>query len=138
MTRTLEEPDKPVKGAGGKGKGKGKNKGKRNRRPRNLSALGDGLRAKTYPLPHEKDAAAERAATWHNYYNPQSPAAVHLTNECARATMICDRLEKFRRAQIDCQKVNVKRNWRRRRRRKMEKAFQQQVVERANTLGDLP
>jgi hypothetical protein len=135
MTQTLEEPDKPVKGAGGKGKGKGK--GEQTRRGPNLSALQDGLRAKTYPLPNERDAAAERTAKWHNYYNPQSPAAIHLTNECARATMVSDRLEKFRQAEIERQKANVKRNWRRRRARRLKTVVERLPEDSVAALYDL-
>jgi hypothetical protein len=125
MTRTLEEPEKPAEPAQGKGRGP------------NLAALTDGLRAETYPLPHETDAAAERAAKWHNYYNPQSPAAIHLANECARATIVADRAEKFRQARIERQKADVPRNWRRRRKRRLDKAVKRMDEDHLGTYYEL-
>jgi hypothetical protein len=46
-----------------------------------LNALKAGLRAKTYLLPHETEAAAARSRQWHDWYQPESPAAIHLTDE---------------------------------------------------------
>ena len=65
-----------------------------------LNALKSALRAKTYPLPHEREAAAARSEQWHNWYGGESPAAIHLTNECARATIIADRSDRFREAEV--------------------------------------
>src|SRR5262249_36752838 len=87
-----------------------------------LNALKDGLKAKTYPLANEVEAAATRQDEWHDWYHPQSPAAIELTSECARATIITERVDRFRRAEIERQKRNTKRNWERRRRRKLNAA----------------
>jgi hypothetical protein len=124
MTLTLEEPknpEQPARGAGG---------------PPNLAALKDGLRAMTYPLPQEAEAAARRAAVWHVFYKPESPAAIHLTNECARATIVADRAEKFRQARVERQKAYVPRNWRRRRRR-LEATTKRMHEDRLGTLPEL-
>jgi hypothetical protein len=126
MTQTLhEQPEQPPKPAGEKG------------RPPNLAALQDGLRAKTYPLPHETEAAAQRAKEWQSYYGPTSPAAKHLVNECARATVVADRSEKFRAARIEQQKANVKRNWRRRRKRKVDSGFKRMSEDMLDALQEL-
>jgi hypothetical protein len=126
MTQTREEPpEQSPEPEGEKG------------RPPNLAALQDGLRAKTYPLPHETEAAAQRTQEWHSYYGPKSPAAKHLVNECARATVVADRSEKFRAARIERQKANVKRNWRRRRKRKVDNAFKRMDEDRLGALEEL-
>jgi hypothetical protein len=54
--------------------------------------------------------------------------------------VICDRLEKFRQAEIERQKIKVKRNWRRRRRRQVKKAVvtsKQSYEERGPAYDDL-
>jgi hypothetical protein len=96
-----------------------------------------GLRAKTYPLPHEKEAAAERAEEWHSFYKPMSPAAVHLVNECARATVVADRADKFREARIKRQQANVKRNWQRRRKRRLDAAVKRMPDDRIGVYDEL-
>src|SRR4051812_4817047 len=63
------------------------------------SARTHGLRAKTVPLPHEDRAAvAARADQWHDYYRPEGPAAHHWTNECARASLLADRSDRYLQA----------------------------------------
>src|SRR4029077_17354722 len=62
-----------------------------------------GLFAKTLALPHELPQWAERSNLWHIYYQPRSPASMHLTNECARATLMADRCESYRQATIEKQ-----------------------------------
>lgn len=58
-----------------------------------FNAMKHGLRAETLPLPGEDPAvAAARAEAWNDYYRPASPAAQHLVNECARATLLADRV----------------------------------------------
>ena len=50
------------------------------------NALKHGLRADVLPIPGEDPTiAAARGDAWHSYYQPQSPAAHHLANECACA-----------------------------------------------------
>src|SRR5690349_3664195 len=98
------------------------------RRRSSMNALGDGLTARTFALPGEAEAAATRSETWHNWYDPQSPASVHLTSECARATSVADRCEGFRKARLKQQRQSVKRNWQRRRQRRVE-ALQKKVAE---------
>ena len=62
-----------------------------------------GLFAKTVALPHELPEWAERSNLWHTYYQPRSPASMHLTNECARATLMADRCESYRQSTIEKQ-----------------------------------
>ena len=70
-----------------------------------------GLFARTVALPHELPEWAERSEIWHTYYQPQSPASMHLTNECVRATLIADRCESYRQATIEEQTQNERRKW---------------------------
>src|SRR4051812_45965864 len=64
-----------------------------------LNALKHGLRAELVALPNEAPAAiAARAEVWNEYYQPQSPAAQHLVNECARATVLADRVDGYQQA----------------------------------------
>src|SRR5262249_16344188 len=85
------------------------------RRP-SLNATRTALRARTFPLPNEdQEAVRQRAEIWHNHYNPQSPAAIHLTNECARATLLADRCDRYRQAALVRQQRETKQKWRRRR-----------------------
>jgi hypothetical protein len=59
------------------------------------NAVRHGLCAKAIPLPNEDPRIAdERHRFWLDYYQPVSPAAVHLTTECARATLWADRLHR--------------------------------------------
>lgn len=60
------------------------------------NALKHGLRAEVLVLPNEDAAQVEaRVNDWFAYYQPESPAAVHLTNQCIRATLLSDRLDRF-------------------------------------------
>ena len=70
-----------------------------------------GLFAKTVALPHELPQWAERSEIWHTYYQPQSPASMHLTNECVRATLIADRCEGYRQSTIEQQTQNERQKW---------------------------
>src|SRR5262245_44302329 len=59
------------------------------------NALRHGLCAKTISLPNEDPRTAEeRLRAWFDWYEPRSPAAVHLVTECARATLQADRLHR--------------------------------------------
>ena len=58
-----------------------------------LNALKHGLRAKVVSLPTEDpETANARTEFWNEYYQPQSPAAQHLVNECVSATLLSDRV----------------------------------------------
>src|SRR4051794_18389801 len=64
-----------------------------------LNAVKHGPRADPAPLPGEDvEAVARRAQTWNDYYDPQSPAAQHLVNECVRATLLSDRVARCHEA----------------------------------------
>jgi hypothetical protein len=57
-----------------------------------MNSLKHGCRAAVVPLPNEDPKAIEaRAREWHDYYRPESPAARHLADECAHATVLADR-----------------------------------------------
>jgi hypothetical protein len=58
------------------------------------------LRAQTIALAHESIQRSERGSLFHDYYQPQSPVAVHYTNECARASLLNDRVDQFREAEL--------------------------------------
>ena len=49
-----------------------------------------GLRAQTVALPHEPAERSERCDQWHDHYGPRSPASIHMTNQCARMTILSD------------------------------------------------
>ena len=57
------------------------------------------------------------AAKWFSYDQPQGPAAIHLTNECARASLLADRTENCRQAELENQGAEQERRWNRKRRR---------------------
>jgi hypothetical protein len=79
-----------------------------------LNGLDWGLRAQTYPLPGEEDADAAAQAQWNTWYGPGSPAAGYHAKQCARASVIGDRCERFARARIADQKRKAVRNFQRR------------------------
>src|SRR5262245_5760034 len=79
-----------------------------------LNGLDGGLRAQTYPLPGEEDADAAAQAEWKARYRPSSPAAVYHAQQCARASVVADRCDRFARARIADQKRKAIRNFRRR------------------------
>ena len=68
------------------------------------NALKHGLRAKVLALPNEDPAVvAGRTEAWNEFYQPKSPAAQHLVNQCVHATLLADRCEQFHAAQLDRQ-----------------------------------
>lgn len=74
-----------------------------------LNALKHGLRAERVTLPHEPPGrAAAIAADWDGHYHPQSPAARHLLNECARARLLADRLDRYLAAAADQRMVDAR------------------------------
>jgi hypothetical protein len=80
---------------------------------------------------------AGRSAFWHNRYNPQSPAAIHLTNECVRATIIADRANRYQQAEVERQCENTRKNWRRRRLRQVAATIDRIPEVRLDALSDL-
>ncbi len=73
------------------------------------NAFKHGLRADVLPIPGEDpEAIAARAEAWNDYYQPQSPAAQHLVNECARATLQADRVARFQAASIAWQRKEAR------------------------------
>src|SRR5262249_39374788 len=79
-----------------------------------LNGLDWGLRAQTYPLPGEEDTDAAAQAEWNARYRPSSPAAVDHAQQCARASVIADRCERFARARLTHQQRKAVRNVKRR------------------------
>src|SRR5262249_7550193 len=71
------------------------------KRKSRANALKHGLRAEVLPLPGEDPAKiAAREQAWNDYYQPDSPAAHHLVNECVRATLLADRCHTFHAAAL--------------------------------------
>jgi hypothetical protein len=79
-----------------------------------LNGLDWGLRAQTYPLSGEEDADAAAQAEWNARYGPSSPAAIYHARQCARASVVADRCERFARARITDQRRKAVRNFKRR------------------------
>jgi hypothetical protein len=77
------------------------------------NAFKHGLRADVLPIPgDDPEAIAARSNAWNEYYKPQSPAAQHLVNECARATVQSDRVAKFQTASLIAQQKEAQEHWR--------------------------
>src|ERR1019366_6199527 len=71
-----------------------------------------GLRADALPMPGEDpELARQRADAWNDYYQPQRPAAQHVVNECARATLQADRVARFQAAAVVWQVKEARRTW---------------------------
>ena len=65
------------------------------------NAMKHGLRAELLALPTEDPAAIQaREDSWNEYYQPQSPGAQHLVNQCARATVLSDRVDRHENAML--------------------------------------
>jgi hypothetical protein len=76
------------------------------------NALKHGLRADALSMPGEDPSLAEaRSAAWNEHYQPQSPAAQHLVNECARATLQSDRLAAYQAASVAREAKEARWNW---------------------------
>jgi hypothetical protein len=102
------------------------------------NATTTGLRARTYPLPHE-DAQneAERAGRWHNFYLPQSPLALHLTNECVHAEALAERSHAYRQATIDQQVREADQRVKKRRRERLNYHVGQLPVRPAEAMAQI-
>jgi hypothetical protein len=96
-----------------------------------------GLRAETYPLPGKEDADAVAQAEWNACYRPASPAAVYHARQCARATVIAGRCERFARARIADQKRKAVRNFRRRGPRRLKRILARVRQDRVAAFNDL-
>ena len=81
----------------------GAQKVRKRSRSRPRTPENSGSSPRPFALPHELPEWAERSNLWHTYYQPRSPASMHLTNECARATLMADRCESYRQATIEKQ-----------------------------------
>ena len=77
------------------------------------NALKHGLRAAVHAaLPNEDPAVVEaRAEEWTDYYRPQSPAARHLVDECVRATLLADRVDRYHSAELARQVREAREEW---------------------------
>jgi hypothetical protein len=83
----------------------GKDRSRRN-------ALKHGLRADALALPNEDpELVAERCRAWNDYYQPQSPAAQHLVNECVQATLLSERCHRFHAAALADQIRRAEYDW---------------------------
>ncbi len=98
MTLTSEQRSEINRRNGQKSQGPKTDEGKaRSRR----NATKHGLRAEVLAMPTEDASViAARAQAWNEYYQPASPAAQHLVNECVRATIMSDRCHKFHDAAL--------------------------------------
>ncbi len=103
-----------------------------------LNAATFGLFAKTFPLPHEDQAAvAARGELWQSYYDPQSPAACHMSNECARATILSDRCDRYRQATLEEQARDTQARWKRKQRDKTYRLVKRLATDPAAAMADL-
>ena len=76
------------------------------------NALKHGLRAEVLALPHEDTHAIQaRVDSWNDYYKPESPAAQHLVNQCIRATILADRVDRHQTAVLDLQAREAEQHW---------------------------
>ena len=76
------------------------------------NAMKHGLRSEVLALPHEDPAIiAERATSWIDYYQPQSPAAQHLVNECVQATILSDRVNRYHHFALSGQIRDARKAW---------------------------
>ena len=77
-----------------------------------LNAVKHGLRAEVVALPFEDaEAVAAREQTWNDYYQPQSPAAQHLVNQCVQATLLSDRVNRYHAAALTKQMGDAREAW---------------------------
>ncbi len=102
-----------------------------------MNSLKTGLRAQTYLLPHESRTVAERSEHHNTYYNPQSPAACQMTNECARATILADRCDRYRQTTIDEQTRETQRRWKRNRRDRACRLVKRLAIDPAGAMAEL-
>jgi hypothetical protein len=109
MTLTPEERRAKNRENARKSTGPKTDEGKRRAR---ANALKHGLRAESIGLPNEDPAeVAARIHDWQNYYQPASPAAVYLLNQCVKATFLSDRCQRYHTAALSEQVRKADENW---------------------------
>ena len=96
-----------------------------------------GLRSATLALEYEHVECEKRSQGWYNYYQVQSPAAFHLANECAHATLLADRCHDYRQAEIDRQTAFARIDWMRRREEKLDELAKQLKTNAADAIAGL-
>ena len=63
-------------------------------------------------LPNEDPAEVQaRADEWDSYYRPRSPAARHLVDQCVRATLLADRVDRYHAAELAKQVRSAVAKW---------------------------
>ena len=98
MTLTTEQRSEINRRNGQKSQGPKTDEGKARSRQ---NATKHGLRAEVLAMPTEDASViAARAQAWNEYYQPASPAAQHLVNECVRTTIMSDRCHKYHDAAL--------------------------------------
>jgi hypothetical protein len=98
MTLTTEQRREINRENGKKSQGPKTDEGKAKSRQ---NALKHGLRAEVLAMVNEDPKIiAARAESWNDYYQPASPAAQHLVNECVRATILSDRCHTYHDAAL--------------------------------------
>ncbi len=98
MTLTTEQRSEINRKNGQKSQGPKTDEGKAKSRQ---NATKHGLRAEVLAMPTEDASViAARAQAWNEYYQPASPAAQHLVNECVRATIMSDRCHTYHDAAL--------------------------------------
>ena len=102
-----------------------------------LSSRNSGLRAQTIALDHEPMQYADRCNQWHDFYQPQSPATLHFTNECARASLLSDRCAQYRQAELQKQVRAEERTWNRKQQRRLRYLTSKIKTSPGETVGEL-
>src|SRR5436305_4914392 len=76
------------------------------------NAIKHGLRAAPGALPNEDPAVAQaRSEAWDSFYQPRSPEAQHLVNECVRVTLLSDRLDSYNTSLVSQQIFDADLKW---------------------------
>jgi hypothetical protein len=76
------------------------------------NAMRHGLRAEVLATPDEDPAAvAERVKEWEDYYQPDSPATKHLVAQCAQASLLSERCQRYHDAMVELQFRDAKMEW---------------------------
>ena len=71
-----------------------------------------------WPCPTSRPIARSAATSGTTTISPRSPAAIHKTNQCARATLLSDRADAYQQAELQKQVRETKEAWHRRQRRR--------------------
>src|SRR4051794_40176887 len=135
MTMTAEERAEVSRRNGRRSRGPATEAGRSRARQ---AARDRGLKARTIPLTHEDhQAVADRAEQWHDDLKPDTPLACHLINECARASVLADRCDRFLQASIEDQVEQASRLFHRRRRRQLAEQLRKLRTDAAAGLAGL-